>query len=170
MTSPVDHLITSIQVLLSTDLGFGIPVIFPPDGDIQIFRGDVPDEFQSGNVVITQDGPAKERHKLSRTWDIPVKVSVCLPRGGELGDTPEEVAETIRSYADDIEAVLTMPLLIETGEPEYTTAAQRLSNADLYVWDVFNVEVAADDSMDGNPMCEVSFTVHCAHDSTVIHT
>ncbi len=169
MTAPVDQLLSSIQALLSTDLGFGIPVIFPTAGEIQIFRGDEPEEYEVGNVVVYQDGAAKERHKLSKCWDIPVKVSVTIDRSGSLGDTPQEVAESIRSYADDIEAVLTMNLLIEAGEPEFTTAPQRLSNDDLYVWDIFNVEVAADDTISDHPSCEVSFTVFCSHDSNVIH-
>ena len=90
---------------------------------------------------------------------------LVLDRDGALGDTPQEVADSVRAYADDLEAALTMELLLDPEAPEAgtSTAEQRLTTDSLHVWKVFDVEVDADTELDGDPVCVVRFTAFCQY-------
>ena len=169
MTSPVDHLLSSMEDLLTTgatwvDLSlFGNPVV--------VYRGDAPVEAPVPLLAIGQAGACKERHvQGSGLWEIPVFARLVLDRNGLLGDTEAEIAASIKSYADDMEAILTLPLLIDPDEPDgaFSTPEQRLTTDDIHVWEISEVEIDADTEMDGDPVCEVRFTAFCAHADKVV--
>ena len=171
MTSPVDQLLSAIEDLLSTGAGWITLGLF--DDDVLIYRGDAPVELPTPHVAIAQAGPCKERHvQGSGLWEIPVSARLVLDRNGLLGDTEAEIAASIKSYADDLEAILTLPLLIDPddGDAGTSTPEQRLTNSDIHVWKISEVEVDADTEMDGDPVCEVRFTAFCAHESKIIPT
>ena len=169
MTSPIDQLLNSMESLLSTGAGWVTLGLFDPD---LIYRGDAPVELPTPHLAIAQDGACKERHKQgSGLWEVPVFARLTLDRNGILGDTEAEIAASIKSYADDMEALLTMPLLIDPEDENagISTPEERLTTADIHVWELSNVEVDADTEMDGDPVCEVRFTAFCTHAANVIY-
>lgn len=169
MTSPVDYLLAAMEDLLTTGAGWVDLQLFG-DG-ITVYRGDAPVEAPVPLLAIGQAGPCRERHNQgSGMWEIPVSARLVLDRNGGLGDTEAEIAASVRSYADDLEAILTLPLLIDPEEPDgaFSTPDQRLTTDDLHVWDITEVEVDADTEMEGDPVCEVRFTAFCAHAAKIV--
>ncbi len=167
MTSPVDPLLSSMETLLSTGAGWITLGLFDPD---LIYRGDAPVELPTPHLALCQAGPCKERHVQGRgLWEIPVSARLVLDRNGDLGDTPAEI-EASKSYADDLEAILTMNLRTDPDDEDagFSTPEERLTDDDIHVWEIFDVEVDADTEMDGDPVCEVKFTAFCTHKSLII--
>ena len=170
MTSPVDPLLTSLETLLTTGSGWLALGLFDPDW---IYRGDAPVELPTPHLALCQNGACKERHKQgSGLWEVPVSVRLVLDRNGILGDTPEEIEESIRSYADDMEAILTMNLRLDPDDEEagFSTPEERMTDESIHVWEIFGVEVEADTETDGDPVCEIKFTAFCAHAALIIPT
>lgn len=171
MTSPLAPLLASIESLLKHGRdSYGIPATFE---DIPVYRGDQLDSVNTPFVQISQDGPAKERHvKGSGVWEIPISVRLVLDANGDLGDSPQEIEESIRAYADDLEAVLTRNLRLNPMDEAdgYSTPEERLVTDALHVWEIIEVEVSVDTEMDDDPVCEVTFTAVCSHAATIIPT
>ena len=172
MTSPVDQLLSAMEALLvDGNVTYGIPAVFPASAAIQVFRSDAPVSAPLPLLALCQDGPCKERHlQGSGLWEIPVSARLVLDRCGILGDTPEEIAASIRSYSDDMEAVLTMPLRLDENNEAagVSTPEQRLTTSDVHVWEISEVSVEADTELEGDPVCEVKFTAFCCHAGKVI--
>ena len=172
MTSPVDYLLSQMEELLvNGSVDYGIPAVFPTSGDIPVYRGDAPLTMPLPVLALCQDGACKERHlQGSGLWEIPVSARLALDRNGTLGDTPAEVAASIRSYADDLEAVLTMKLRLDDTDESagFSTPEERLSSDDVHVWEISEVSIEADTELEGDPVCEVKFTAFCCHAGKVI--
>lgn len=172
MTSPVDYLLTQMEELLvNGSVDYNIPAPFPTSGTIPVYRGDAPVTMGLPLLALCQDGPCKERHvQGSGLWEIPVSARLVLDRNGILGDTPEEIAASIRSYSDDMEAILTMPLRLDENDESagFSTPEQRLSSDDVHVWEISEVSIEADTELEGDPVCEVKFTAFCCHAERVI--
>ena len=168
MTSPIDPLLDSMETLLTTGSGFVELGLFDTD---MIYRGDAPVDLPTPHLAIAQDGPCKERHKQgSGLWEVPVFARLTLDRNGDLGDTEAEIAASVKSFADDMEALLTMPLLLDPDDEDagISTPEERLTTEAIHVWEISNVEVDADTEIDGDPVCEIRFTAFCAHTATII--
>ncbi len=174
MTSPADQLLSAMETLLySGREDYGIPATFGAASGIPIYRGDTPTELPTPNLGLSQAGACKERHvQGSGLWEVPVSARLVLDRNGALGETEAEIAASIRSYADDLEAVLTLKLRIDADDEDagFSTPEQRLTNDDIHIWEIFDVEIEADNEMDGDPVCEVKFTAFCAHAGLIIPT
>ena len=158
-------------LLLEGSTTYGIPATFPTTGPFSIYRGDAPISAPGQMVALCQAGPVKERHKQgSGLWEIPVSARVVFDRNGQIGDTEEEITASIKSYADDLEAVLTMSLLIDSADAGAgsSTPEQRLTTALVHVWELSEVTVEADTEMEGDPVCEVQFTAFCCHAGMIV--
>jgi hypothetical protein len=174
MIAPAEQLTDSIHALLTEGVAaYGLPAVFPPDGGIAVYRGDTMVETPIPHVAIYQAGPAKERHvQGSGLWEIPMGAKLILDRNGDaINQSAEDVAADMRTLSGDMEAVLTMALLVDSGDPEgaSSTPEQRLTTATLHAWEVYDVEVSADTEAEGDPSCEVNFTVFCGHAGQVIY-
>ena len=172
MTSPVDQLLSAMEtLLLNGSTAYNLPATFPPSSAIQVFRSDAPVSAPLPLLALCQAGPCKERHlQGSGLWEIPVSARLVLDRNGTLGNTADQIEASIRSYSDDMEAILTMPLRINVNNESagFSTPEQRLTTASLHVWEIFDVSVEADTELEGDPVCEVKFTAFCCHEGKVI--
>ena len=166
MNAPVSHLLASVATLLADgSTTYGIPAAFVAADGIPVYRGDQPLTIDPPFVQVCQAGPAKERHvQGSGLWEIPVSAKLIVDRNGGVGDSEADVEESFRALSDELEGVLTRLL---TGDVE-STPEQRLTNAEVHVWAISNVEVAEDKEMDGDPSCEVTFTAFCSYAERII--
>jgi hypothetical protein len=172
MISPVDQLLSAMETLLVTgNSTYNIPATFPTSSAIQVFRSDAPVTAALPLLALCQDGPCKERHlQGSGLWEIPVSARLVLDRNGTLGNTADQIEASIRSFSDDMEAVLTMPLRLDPNNEAagFSTPEQRLTTASIQVWEISDVSVEADTELEGDPVCEVKFTAFCCHADKVI--
>ena len=172
MISPVDQLLSAMETLLVTgNSTYNIPATFPANSAIQVFRSDAPVTAALPLLALCQDGPCKERHlQGSGLWEIPVSARLVLDRNGTLGNTAGQIEASIRSFSDDMEAVLTMPLRLDPNNEAagFSTPEQRLTTALIQVWEISDVSVEADTELEGDPVCEVKFTAFCCHADKVI--
>lgn len=172
MIAPTEKIIDSIEsLLINGNATYGIPAVLPVSGGFLVYRGDAAVTAPPPMAIIAQAGAAKERHnQTSGIWEIPMAVRLIFDRNGTLGQTEAQIEAYIKTLSDDVEAVLTMRLLINPITPTagQSSPEQRLSNANVYVWDLTGVEVEQDAEMDGDPVCEIRFTCVCAHKQEVI--
>lgn len=165
MTAPVPQLLSSIETLLTTGSGWISEGLFDADW---IYRGEALVEVTPPMVIIAQAGPAKERHVQGiGLWEIPVTVRYIMSRNGDDGDTPTDVEDAFRAYGDDLEGFLTLPLLIDPDDVDagQSTPEERMSDDDIHVWEISDVEVNSDTELEGDPVAEVTFTAFCCHAS-----
>ena len=172
MIAPSDKLLDSIEsLLINGNATYGIPAVLPASGGFLVFRSDAPVSAPPPMVIVAQVGPAKERHvQTCGIWEMPMAVKLIFDRNGTLGQTESQIAEYIKTVSQDVEAVLTMPLLVDPLLPNgaQSTAEQRLSTTQIYVWELTGAEVKEDVEMEGDPSCEIIFTAVCAHKQQVI--
>ncbi len=173
MIAPVEQLLNSIEALLTTGVdAYGLPALFPTDGPIPVFRGDSLVTTPVPHCIIYQAGPCKERHKQgSGLWEIPMGAKLIMDRNGlDIGDSADDVAADIRTYAGDLESILTSELLMESGNPGAGSSLpeQRLTTDEIHVWEISDVEVMADTEAEGDPSCEVNFTAFCTYAERII--
>lgn len=172
MIAPASKLIDSIEnLLINGNATYGIPAVLPISGCFLVYRGDAAITAPPPMAIIAQASAAKERHnQTSGIWEIPMAVKLIFDRNGTLGQTEDQIGAYIKSISDDVEAVLTMRLLIDPIIPStgQSSPEQRLSNTNVYVWDLTEVTVEQDTEMDGDPSCEIRFTCVCAHKQEVI--
>ncbi len=163
MTAPVPQLLDSMETLLTTGAGWVSEGLFPVDW---IFRGDAPVEASPPMVILAQAGPTQERHVQGRgLWEIPVTARFTMSRNGADGDTPTDVEDAFREYGDNMEALLTRAFDAGNG---YSTAEERLTDAGIHIWKIYDVEVVSDTELEGDPVAEVTFTAFCCHASKII--
>ena len=172
MTSPVDQLLSAMEtLLLNGSATYNLPATFPSNSAIQVFRSDAPVSAPLPLLALCQAGPCKERHlQGSGLWEIPVSARLVLDRNGTLGNTADQIEASIRSFSDDMEAILTMPLRINVNNEAagFSTPEQRLTTSLIQVWEIYDVSVEADTELEGDPVCEVKFTAFCCHKGKVI--
>lgn len=172
MTSPVDQLLSAMEtLLLNGSATYNLPATFPANSAIQVFRSDAPVSAPLPLLALCQAGPCKERHlQGSGLWEIPVSARLVLDRNGTLGNTADQIEASIRSFSDDMEAILTMPLRLDQNNEAagFSTPEQRLTTALIQVWEIYDVSVEADTELEGDPVCEVKFTAFCCHKGKVI--
>jgi len=172
MTSPVDQLLSAMEtLLLNGSATYNLPATFPANSAIQVFRSDAPVSAPLPLLALCQAGPCKERHlQGSGLWEIPVSARLVLDRNGTLGNTADQIEASIRSFSDDMEAILTMPLRINVNNEAagFSTPEQRLTTSLIQVWEIYDVSVEADTELEGDPVCEVKFTAFCCHKGKVI--
>jgi hypothetical protein len=172
MTSPVDQLLSAMETLLLNGSAiYNLPATFPANSAIQVFRSDAPVSAPLPLLALCQAGPCKERHlQGSGLWEIPVSARLVLDRNGTLGNTADQIEASIRSFSDDMEAILTMPLRINVNNEAagFSTPEQRLTTSLIQVWEIYDVSVEADTELEGDPVCEVKFTAFCCHKGKVI--
>lgn len=172
MIAPTEKIIDSIESLLTVgNSAYGIPAVLPTSGGFLVYRGDAAVTAPPPMAIISQIGPSKERHnQTSGIWEIPMAVRLIFDRNGTIGQTEAQIDAFIKTISDDVEAALTMRLLIDPLVPAtgQSSPEQRLSNTQVYVWDLTGVEVEQDSEMDGDPTCEIRFTCVCAHKQEVI--
>jgi hypothetical protein len=172
MTSPVDQLLSAMEtLLLNGSATYNLPATFPANSAIQVFRSDAPVSAPLPLLALCQAGPCKERHlQGSGLWEIPVSARLVLDRNGTLGNTADQIEASIRSFSDDMEAILTMPLRLDQNNEAagFSTPEQRLTTSLIQVWEIYDVSVEADTELEGDPVCEVKFTAFCCHKGKVI--